>query len=287
MGYLATIGFFDGVHIGHSYLLNQLRLESAKRGLLSAVITFEQSPKTVITGQLVRLLTTFDQKIELLKGYQVDEIYCFQFPLVQSFTAHEFMSLLSGRCAVKGLLMGYDHRFGSDGLVGFEQYERIGKSLGLEMIRCGEAPQLGVSSSLIRRALSNGCIGEVNRMLGREYSLMGCVVHGKGIGRQLGYPTANLDIDKRLHLPANGVYAVRVCLPNGNTHRALLNIGNNPTIQTSSTVTVELHIPNIEVDLYGSTLEVVFERRLREEIRFSTRELLQEQIHRDIAAILG
>ena len=279
MNYAATIGFFDGVHSGHRYLIEQLKEAAAQQQLKSAVITFENHPKEVLIGKSPSLLTTFDERIALLKSLNPDQIYCFNFEIVKDMTAREFMTILHNQCEVDALLMGYDHRFGSDQLNNIEDYIHIGEDVGIKIIPQQQAPEGDVSSTKIRHALSEGNIHTANNYLGYSYHLSGTVVHGRGIGHQIGFPTANIQTDSQKLIPKAGVYAVET-----NGHKAIVNIGTNPTVGNSEE-TIELHIPAFEGELYGQKIDIRFIRRLRDEKKFASLEELTRQIKSDIASL--
>lgn len=260
MAYAATIGFFDGLHRGHRFLLAHMQLAAMSRGLETAIITFEQHPKAGM-----RLLTPYDERVMLLKSAQPSQIFCFQFPVVQGMTAREFVEILRDRCDVKLLVMGYDHHFGTD----HAGYEDI-QALHLEGIEIMQAPRLEdieVSSSRIRRAITEGRIEEANEMLSYPYTLIGEVVHGKALGRQLGYPTANLQLPPDKLIPKRGVYAI---------DGGILNISD----------TVEAHFLGTKAEestnLYGQTIAVSLTRRLRDEMTFDNLDDLKAQIAQDI-----
>lgn len=283
MAYVATIGFFDGVHTGHRYLISRLREQAARRGLDSAILTFEQHPETILRGTPKPLLTTFAERTALLKAQGVTEIFCFNFEVIQMMTAREFMQILHNNCGVSVLLMGYDHRFGSDQLSRIEDYQAEAAQVGLTIIPIDQAPEGAVSSSMIRRALQRGAIESANIMLGYTYQLSGTVARGRGLGRKLGFPTANIEVEQGKMLPKTGVYAVRVGgLPEQQeTMPGVLNIGTNPTIGEND-VTLEVHIPGFDGDLYGQQIRVELLNYLREERRFESLDDLSNQIAKDI-----
>lgn len=280
MKYAATIGFFDGVHLGHHFLIQQLQTQAAQRGLSSAIITFEEHPKQVLDGRSPALLTTFDERVQRLKQEGVNEIFCFHFELVQGMTAEEFMRILHTQCDIEVLLMGYDHRFGSDHLCEISAYQTIGQAVGVEVLPVTCAPEGTISSSKIRQALQEGHIEDANRMLGYPYTLQGEVVHGHGLGQHIGFPTANIATDTHKLLPCSGVYAGTVDVAE-KQQRAVINIGTNPTVG-NNLVSVEMHLPDYEGDLYGQALTVRLERFIRAEKKFATLEELTQQIRIDI-----
>lgn len=276
MRYAATIGFFDGVHVGHQFLIEQLKQIAGSEGLGTAIVTFSSHPKLVLQGTSPCLLTTYEERVEHLKSMGLNEIFCFDFSLVQEMKAKEFMQLLHERCDIDLLIMGYDHRFGSDCLSDFDDYKRQGAALGLgvRQIACAEVGN--ISSTKIRHALEEGRVEDANRMLGYVYSLTGKVVHGRGIGTKLGFPTANLEIAKDKLIPCSGVYSALV-----GQNKAILNIGTNPTVDGED-ITVEVHLIDCSEDLYGQTLSVELIRYLRTEKKFATLDELKWQIQQDI-----
>lgn len=266
-------------------------------GLQAAVITFSEHPQKVLTGANLPLLTTFDERIAKLKALQVDEIFAFNFEVIREMTAEEFMRVLHHQCNVELLMMGYDHRFGSDRLSSHEDYLRIADKIGLELVflpessvnALPEAEHLPVvpSSTKIRKALLNGLIEEANEMLGYPYSLSGEVVEGRHLGRTIGFPTANINVPEDKLCPASGVYIATIDDPElGFVGRpVMVNIGSNPTVGGRQ-ITVEAHIPDWDGDLYGKQLTVRLLRYLRAEKKFPSLEALKEQINKDKAATL-
>ena len=220
---VATIGFFDGVHAGHRYLIQQVKEIAAAKSLRSALVTFPVHPRKVMnTNYRPELLTTPEEKIRLLANIGVDYCLMLDFtPEVSRLTAREFMTqLLKKRYQVKHLVIGYDHRFGHNRSEGFEDYVRYGKEIGIEVIRAKaytsnieieNVPNVPVSSSLIRKLLHQGEVDLAADCLKYEYFLDGIVVGGYQVGRKIGFPTANLSVDDPDKLiPADGVYAVWV-----------------------------------------------------------------------------
>ena len=276
---IATIGFFDGVHKGHKYLFRQLDRIASERGLSPMIVTFGEHPRVALQSDYVpQLLTTAEERRALLSAY--GEVLMLPFAEIQPLTAAEFMTRLKDEYAVEILLMGYDHRFGSDRLKHAQDYRRIGESLGVEILTMNEfvEGELHVSSTEIRLALENGNIAVANDLLGRPYSIRGLVVHGKAIGRTIGFPTANIQpIDSRLIIPKPGVYAVLVHACGLEWSSAMLNIDNEGTI--------EVHIPSFNGDLYGEHLDIRFLRFIREEKRFENLEALRQQIKTDVDSI--
>ena len=286
---IATIGFFDGVHIGHCHLINMLKKVARERGVESCVITFDRHPRQVVQPEWCpEMLTTLEEKTQLLKATGIDRCEVLHFDReMANQSAHDFMlHTLKEKLRVSILVTGYDNRFGHNRSEGFEDYVRYGKEIGIEVIK-GEELTDGsnnVSSSSIRRMLKEGRIEDATRCLGREYQLTGTVVGGEHIGRTIGFPTANIRPDDSSKLiPANGVYAVDVWSQAGdiNRERAMLNIGTRPTFNGTAT-TIEVHIPHFAGNLYGSTLSIAFLRKIREERKFDSPEALVEQLNKDL-----
>ena len=286
---IATIGFFDGVHIGHCHLINMLKKVARERGVESCVITFDRHPRQVVQPEWCpEMLTSLEEKTQLLKATGIDRCEVLHFDReMANQSAHDFMlHTLKEKLGVSILVTGYDNRFGHNRSEGFEDYVRYGKEIGIEVIK-GEELTDGsnnVSSSSIRRMLKEGRIEDATRCLGREYQLTGTVVGGEHIGRTIGFPTANIRPDDSNKLiPANGVYAVDVWSQAGdiNRERAMLNIGTRPTFNGTAT-TIEVHIPHFAGNLYGSTLSIAFLRKIREERKFDSPEALVEQLNKDL-----
>ena len=283
IGKVATIGFFDGVHLGHNYLLEQLKLEAQQRNMQSVVVTFANHPRLFFDPNCgLKQLTLSDDKVTLLKQNGVDEVVMLQFDEhLSKLTSREFMQLLVEKHGVKLLLMGYDHRFGSDRGTSFDAYIEYGRQLGLEVKRCDgfSESEVMVSSSKVRRALELWDIPLANKLLGYKYFLKGRVVEGQKIGRQIGFPTANLEVDPLKLIPSDGVYVVDVEVE-GVEYRGVLNIGTRPTVSGDQR-TVEVHIIGFTGDLYSKEIVLKFLKFLRHEQRFSSLDDLREQIRKD------
>ena len=277
---IATIGFFDGVHRGHRFLFAQLQEQARLLNLSSAIYTFREHPKQVLTGEAPAMLTTYTEREERLRTY--GEVHFLDFAQVRHLTAEQFMRYLHEEQGVDVLLMGYDHHFGSDRLKGFSEYEHVGKQIGLRILRAFEClvDSLPVSSSRIRKLLAAARIDQVNRLLGYTYSISGVVEHGNAIGATLGFPTANIRLNSYKQLPASGVYAVSANL-DGVEYKALANIGTNPTVGNDH-VSLEVHLLDFQGDLYDKQLTISFLSFLREERRFDSLEELKQQITADI-----
>ena len=274
------------MHRGHRFLLAQLRATAEREGLESAVVTFREHPKMLLTGQSPALLTTTEERLRLLSQTGINHLICLDFAAVQQLTAEAFMRLLHEQYGVDILLMGYDHRFGSDRLIAIDDYIARGEAAGIRVRLQEQAPAGAVSSTRIRRALQAGHISEANELLGYAYTLSGIVVHGRGLGHQLGFPTANIEPEALKLIPAPGVYATRICICDNNReprteNLSITNIGSNPTVGNTDT-TIETHIPDFRGDLYGRHVTLTFLRLIRGEQRFPSLDALRRQIAADI-----
>lgn len=282
---IATIGFFDGVHKGHRYLFEQLRGFAEQLDERVLIFTFLQHPRSVLTHDCPPLLTTTEEREQLLGNF--GDVHFFDFAEVQPLTALQFLDYLADRWKVRHLLMGYNHHFGSDGRMSDEQYAAYAAQVGITILRAKpySDADLRPSSTKIRNFLLQGNIAEANRLLGYDYQLTGRVVHGRMIGRQIGFPTANIMPATDKLIPAAGVYKVMVkgeWLKVKGEEVALVNIGTNPTVGNTHQ-TIEVHIPGFEGDLYNQTLTLQFIERIRGEQRFASLDELQAQIRKDLS----
>ena len=292
---VATIGMFDGVHLGHRFVIDCLRQEAARRGLPACVITFDRHPRQVVQPDWQpQLHSTLPEKLTLLALTGIELCVVLPFtPDMAALSAHDFMQqVLKEQIGAKVLLTGYDNHFGhrTKGVSeSFEDYRRYGQELDIEVIALNPRPStLTPSSSLIRHLLQEGRIDEANEALGHPYTVSGTVVTGEHIGTHLGFPTANLQPDDPCKLiPANGVYAVKARLEDSLEQKhAMTNIGRRPTFSEflpSTLTTIETHILRHDGKLYGQYMTVSFIHRLRDEKRFDSPEALVEQLRQDAA----
>lgn len=289
----ATIGTFDGLHLGHQALLEELRHEASARGMRPAVVTFDPVPSAVLApDKMPAQLYSTSERVALLRamGFETIILLNFQKALAQ-LSPLDFMQLLRDKYAVGGLLLGYDHHFGRREPGGATpDYVALGQTLGIEVLR-SEALVLGgevVSSSRVRHCLSMGKTREANELLGRLYSLSGQVVGGMQIGRSLGYPTANIKPeDPQKLIPADGVYAVHIwldrcaCGERCTRYDGMLYIGDRPTLGGGLARTIEVNIFDLSADLYAQRIRLEFVDYIRPNIRFASLEELTAQIARD------
>jgi riboflavin kinase/FMN adenylyltransferase len=283
-GMLLAIGVFDGVHIGHKHLLSELVRQARQRNLISGVITFGQHPKNVLKAGASRpFLTSLPQKIKLLKEQAVEVVITLSFTLeLAQLGSSQFISLLRQHLKMQGLVLGPDFALGRNREGDIEALRTLSKSLDFSLTVVPHAVLNGevVSSTAIRNALAAGDIEKVHRMLGRYFSLEGKVITGSGRGAELGFPTANLDINPGQALPADGIYASRAHIDN-RQHQAVTNIGKRPTFDETER-TVETYILDYRGDLYRRQLKVDIIQKLRDEERFATIAALKKQIEKDI-----
>ncbi len=284
---VATIGFFDGVHRGHRFLIDCVIEEAQRSGMSSAVITFDRHPREVLqTDYQPDLLSTLDEKLLLLSKTHVDNTVVLHFDAsLAALTAHDFMrDVLQGQLKVRKLIIGYDNRFGHNRSEGFDDYVRYGKELGIEVIRADAflPDDVRVSSSVIRTCLREGRVEEANRLLGYDYTIESRIVSGYQNGRKMGFPTANLDVTRcQQLLPAPGVYAVLVRLKDSvGWKRGMMNIGHRPTFN-GTTTSMEVNLFNFSGDLYGQELLVSFISKIRDERKFDSIDALAEQLQHD------
>ncbi|AKD56630.1 bifunctional riboflavin kinase/FAD synthetase [Spirosoma radiotolerans] len=283
---VVTSGTFDGVHRGHQTILARLTEVAKASGGESVLITYWPHPRTVVSNdsQNLKLLTTLDEKIELLDQAGVG--YLVVIPFTRSFselTSEEYIrQILIDKIGTKKLVIGYDHRFGRDREGGFDyiQAHQSEYGFGVEEIPRQDIEAVGISSSKIRTALNEGNVHTANRFLGRLYSLTGTVVKGRQLGRTIGFPTANLQVDDPSKLiPANGVYAVDVDYA-GQTLGGMLNIGFRPTV-AGTNQTIETYIFDFDKDIYGEHITLKFREFLRPEQKFDGLPALVAQLKRD------
>lgn len=292
-GCVAAVGGFDGVHGGHRYLIGTVASIARQRGLDAVAVTFAQHPlKVVGNGFCPALLTTASEKERLLRQCGIDRVVMLDFTREMSLmSAREFMErVLRDELGVEVLVMGYDHRFGHDRDAKFDDYVGWGEELGIEVVRGdewrGDGETCRFSSSEARRLLLDGDVEGASRILGYDYGVDGVVVGGFRVGRTLGFPTANIEVDSEDKLiPYSGVYAVRLTVLDGEDGGAkydgMLNIGTRPTLNNGSARSIEVHALDFSGDIYSARVRVEFLKRLRDEHRFESVDELRRQLEMD------
>ena len=283
---VVATGFFDGVHVGHRLVIEQLVKAAAVRGDESMVVTFWPHPRNVLQKEArsLRLLTTLQEKKDILSGLGVDHVEVMQFTREFSdMTTEDYLRMLMDRFGVKTVLIGYDNRMGSNA-DGADQVARTADSLGLEVIRTDMVTsELGyaVSSTKIRERLEAGDVQAASAMLGYDYTLHGVVIAGNRLGRTIGFPTANMQVYEPLKLvPGNGVYFVKVETL-GRSLFGMCNIGCRPTVASGNARTIETNIFGFDEDIYGLDMNVTFIAKIRDEIRFDSLDALRRQLEID------
>lgn len=285
-----TIGTFDGVHVGHRRILERLVKSANENGLKSAVLTFFPHPRMVLQKDAdIKLLNTIDEKVNILDRSGLD--YLIVHPFTQKFSrlsATEFVrDILVNTLRAKKVIIGYDHRFGRNRNANIADLISFGSTFDFEVeeITAQEIDDVSVSSTKIRKALNDGDVQTATKYLGYPYMLTGRVKKGKGIGRQLNFPTANLHIDESYKLiPKKGAYVVQSII-DGRTIHGMMNIGFNPTINVEAVGAqkeqLEIHFFDFDDNLYDRILQVDILERLRDEQKFGSIEELKSQLARD------
>ena len=284
---IVTIGTFDGVHQGHRKIIDRLQKAKQETGGESFIFTFHPHPRQVLFPNQtdLKLLTLTNEKLDLLEQAGIDHVLVY--PFTKEFSqqsAHSYIKdILVDAIGVKQLIIGYDHRFGNNREGNIDTLKKYAAeyNFSVEEIPAHEIDSINVSSSKIRKALEEGDIKTANTFLGYNYFISGRVVDGKKLGRTIGYPTANIDIEDAAKLiPKIGVYAVTVMV-DGVLHKGMMNIGYNPTTDTDNKIKTELHIFNFDSTIYGCNLTLQIKARLRDEEKFASLDELKKQLHAD------
>lgn len=280
---VVAIGVFDGLHVGHQRLMTRARALARERGARATVLTFEPTPREVLTpNDPPARLTSFRERFDLLTAMQIDELCCLRFNQVQQLDPAAFIdSLLVGRLNASAIVVGDDFRFGlgREGAVG--DLVAAGEHNGFDVHQIAPVQRLGrrVSSTAVRQALSEGRLEDARTMLGRDYSISGKVARGLALGRELGFPTANIPLRRRV-VALSGVFAVRVAGLGGRLHDGVASLGTRPTIG-GDRVLLEAHLFDFDGDIYGRRIEVQFVAKLRDEEKFPNLEEMRAQMHID------
>ncbi|MUP44831.1 bifunctional riboflavin kinase/FAD synthetase [Gramella sp. BOM4] len=284
---VVTIGTFDGVHAGHRKIIERLVNSATANNLDSVVLTFFPHPRMVLQKESgIELINTIEERIQLLEQTGIDHLVIH--PFTHNFsrlTALEFVrDILVNKLKAKKIIIGYDHRFGRNRTADINDLRKFGEEFGFEVeeISQQDVEQVAVSSTKIRKALQEGRVERANMYLQHPFSLSGKIVKGRGIGKDFGYPTANLDIQEDYKLiPKNGVYVVKSRI-DGNEVFGMMNIGTNPTVGGKEK-TIEAHFFHLDKDLYGKYLQIELLVRIRDEKKFDSIEELKVAMKQDQA----
>ncbi|MFN2428762.1 MAG: bifunctional riboflavin kinase/FAD synthetase [Cryomorphaceae bacterium] len=284
---IVTVGTFDGVHVGHQKLLSRIRELARKENGETVLLTFSPHPRIVLfpDDNDLKLLTTLNERIERLEKTGLDHLIIHPFSVEFSrTTALEYVKdILVNQLGVHKLVIGYDHHFGRNREGNLKRLKEMAPGYGFEVeeISAQEIDDVNVSSTKIRNALEAGDIAKANEFLGYAYPVSGEVVKGDQIGRSLEFPTANLKPPEATKMiPMNGVYAT-VALLDGKRYPSMTNIGHRPTISAKGKPRIEVHIFNFKEDIYGKSLTIYFEKRLRDEEKFENIAELKNQLEID------
>ena len=291
-GTAVTVGMFDGVHLGHRHILATLAEVAQRDGLRPVVVTFDNHPRQVLAEGTARFsrITTNEERSRLLETCGVREVAVLHFtPALAQLSACEFLQqVLVGKLHARALVLGFDNMFGNKGRNDFGRVPALAASLGVRVVEDTAVQCRGgeVSSTRIRRLLDEGDVAEAAQLLGGPYSVSGHVVSGRRVGRQIGFPTANVQPDSELKtMPAEGVYAVRMCLSGSDvSYMAMANVGPQPTFG-SDRPALEVNLLDFDGDLYGRPVTVEFVARLRDIRRFESAEALAAQLACDREAV--
>ena len=279
-----SLGMFDGVHFGHISIINLLKSVAQENNLETAILTFWPHPRKVFNpNDEIKLLNTLNEKLNLLENANLDVVFLKSFDEnFRNLTGEEFVrQILVQKLNVKHIIIGHDHVFGKNKSGNFELLQKLSKELDfvvqqLDAVKEGE---FNISSTKIRNYLANGNIIGANKMLCYHYSVSGKVIDGKKLGRTIGYPTANIEVDELKLLPKKGAYIVEVYVKN-KFYKGMLSIGTNPTVNGDK-LTVEVYILDFNKDIYGEEITVKFRDFLHEEIKFESLEKLIERLDED------
>ena len=290
---VVTVGTFDGVHKGHTQILNKLIREAESIGGESVVFTLYPHPRKILFPEEreIFLLSTLDEKIELLEKTGVDNliIYPFTKEFAQLNSCDFIEKILYNKLNVKQLIVGFDHHFGKDRQGNIEILRNCAKPFGFGIIKVDALEHEGkkISSTRIRNSIISGDIEEANFLLGYNYFVSGTVVSGKKLGRELGFPTANIKVSKQEKLiPKRGVYAVKIKTKD-KVYKGMLNIGTRPTVSTNFETNIEVHIFDFNEDLYNKEIRIIFKKFIRNEIKFPNKKELQKQLTEDKKVVLS
>jgi riboflavin kinase / FMN adenylyltransferase len=283
---VVTVGAFDGLHLGHQEIFRRAFGVAEERGHAVAALSFEPTPAEFFAhGEPPARLTCFRERFEQLDAMGVDELVCPNFRAISALEHSSFVDdILVAGLRVSHLVVGHDFRYGRGrrGTIASLEAAAATRGFGLTVMDPVYLAGGRVSSTRIREALGRGDLGAANRMLGRDYAMSGRVVHGLGLGRDLGFPTANVNL-KRRRAPVDGIFAVEVDGLGPRSRAGVASVGSRPTVGGGKTL-LEVFLFDFAADIYGAYITVRFQKRLRSEQHFGSLEAMQEQMHSDVAA---
>jgi len=283
---VVTVGTFDGVHKGHRVVIDKLHDLKEKFGCRSVVVTFDPHPQLILKNRStgIKLLSTTDEKLKIFQNLGVDVVYILKFTEEFSTTRAEdfLMKYLVDGIGLEHLVLGFDHSFGKNREGNFESLNALTDKFGFDLYKVEELRnESKINSTGIRNLLLNGDIDGAREILGDDYSFEGIVVTGDKRGNTIGFPTANVEItDEHKLIPKNGVYFVKVILEDGE-YFGMMNIGNRPTVSTSSEIFIEVNIFNFDKNIYGKKIKVVLKKYIRDEKKFNSLDELVNQLNND------
>ncbi len=284
--FIATIGIFDGLHLGHQFILKEVIKEIRRPYVLPLVITFWPHPKEVLGDKFLGYITNFKNKNKLLNSLGINNIWCFRSTLrLLNTDGFSFIKKIMEKFSLKGIVVGEDFKFGHRGKWRVDKLREMSRIFGfrLKIVKKIKYNKHIISSSFIRRLIYNGNFKEVKRLLGRDYIMEGKVIEGKGVGKKLGYPTANIyNVDKFV-MPKVGVY-VSYVLVEKKVYLGAVNIGFKPTLG-GKRYSLEVHILNFNKNILDKKIKIIFLERIREEKKFSSLHILKKAIKKDIEFI--
>jgi len=281
-----TVGTFDGVHLGHAEIFRSVKTIAEKNDYSSLVVTFDPHPRTVVSKDYnLSLLNTFDEKINLLTEFGIDYLVVINFtkPFADQSSEEFIKNILVDKLSLKHFVIGHDHKFGKDRLGNEVKLREYGRKydFSVSAVEPIYVDDMLISSTNIRNLLSDGKLRDANKLLGRYYDFTGKVVSGSTRGKLLGFPTANMSTeDDNKLIPLKGVYAVR-CKLNEETIYGVMNIGNRPTFEKDGDLVIEVHLFEFNKDIYSEDLKIELVSRIRDEVKFNSKEELIYQIEKD------
>lgn len=283
---VVTIGTFDGLHLGHQQIISKVIKVAEEKKLTSVVVTFDPHPRAVVSKDYnMQLLATLDEKKILFEELKIDNLFVINFTMeFAKISSDEFVkNYLIDKLNAKHVVIGYDHKFGKNRNGDKSTLKEFGIKYGFAVTCMDEFQSEGdtISSTVIRNLLQTGEVDTANTYLGRNYSFFGRVVEGAKRGREIGFPTANIEIDNPYKLvPANGVYIVKASLDNQSLY-GIMNIGIRPTFENENNKVIEMHIFDFNKNIYGKEIKIEFIKRIRSEKKFNSKEELINQITKD------